>query len=67
MYILKNILFGWDYIYWKNSVDSGVARVMKLPDGRVAYWRYRCTNVMDEIVNARDVLWLTCSPSKFGF
>lgn len=67
MYKLKKFLFGWDYINWRNSADSGIARVFKLPDGRVVYWRYRTTTVMDEITKGSQVFWLTCSPSKFGF
>ena len=67
MYRLKKLLFGWDYIQWKNSAYSGISRVMKLPDGRVVYWRYRVTNVMDEITEAKQVFWLTCPPSNFGF
>lgn len=27
MYKLLNKLFGWDYIQWKNTVDSGIARI----------------------------------------
>lgn len=67
MYKLKKLLFGWDYIAWENSADRGIARVIKLPDGRVVYWRYRATYCMDEITNKKQVYWLTCSPSKFGF
>ena len=65
MYNIKNQLFGWDYIYWTNSADSGVAKVRKLPDGRVVYWRYKCTDVMDEITEANQVFWLTCNPKKY--
>lgn len=67
MYKLKNFLFGWDYIYWTNYADSGIARVLKLPDGTVVYWRYKFTNVMDTIYSEEQVRWLTCKPSKFGF
>lgn len=67
MYKLLNRLFGWDYIHWHNTSDSGVARVRKLPDGRVVYWRYRGISILDEIKTKEQVFWLTCSPSKFGF
>lgn len=67
MYKLKNFLFGWDYIYWANYADNGIARVFKLPDGKVVYWRYKFTNVMDTIYSEEQVRWLTCKPSKFGF
>lgn len=64
-YKLLNFIFGWDYIQWRNMVDNGIARVMKLPDGRVVYWRYKITNVMDEIISPNQVFWLTCKPSKY--
>jgi hypothetical protein len=66
MYKLKNFLFGWDYIQFKGHFTQGIRRVNKLPDGRVVYWRYRETHVLDEITKADQVFWLTCPPSKFG-
>lgn len=65
MYRLMNFLFGWDYIAWKNSADSGVARVFNDASGRTFYWRYRNTSVLDQIKTAEQVAWLTCSPSKY--
>lgn len=65
MYRIKNFLFGWDYISWCNGVDYGIARVMKLDDGKVIYWRYKLTNVLDEIKDKDEVYWLTCHPSKY--
>jgi len=65
MYKLKNLLFGWDYVQWNNSADSGIARVFKTKDGRVVYWRYRNISVLDEIANQEQVYWLTCSPAKY--
>lgn len=65
MYKLKNFLFGWDYIYWINTADRGIARVIKLHDGRVVFWRYFSIKVMDEIKDPKKVFWLTCHPSKF--
>lgn len=67
MYRLKNFLFGWDYIQWRNSSDQGISRVIRLSDGRVVYWRYRSLCLPDEITSPDQVFWLTCSPSKFGF
>jgi len=51
MYKILNFLFGWDYILWQNSADVGIARVYKidLNSNKVFYWRYRLTNVLDEI------------------
>lgn len=65
IYKLMNRLFGYDYIVWKNTADRGIARVIKLPDNRVVYWRYINTKVMDEIKSPNDVFWLTCEPSKY--
>jgi len=65
MYRLWNYLFGWDYVIWENSVAQGVAKVQKYPDGKIGYWRYRATNVFDEIKDADQVIWLTCHPSKY--
>lgn len=65
MWKLKNKLFGWDYVLWKNSADAGIARVIVFKDGTIGYWRYRITNVFDEINNPKEVHWLTCHPSKY--
>lgn len=60
-----NYLFGYDYILWSNSAANGMARVFKLKDGRVVYWRYRITKVMDEVKSPDQVFWLTCHPDKY--
>lgn len=65
MYKLKKFLFGWDYINWSNSAASGIARVNVSPDGKVWYWRYCITNLIDEIRSPEQVTWLTCHPSKY--
>ena len=65
MYKLYKYLFGWDYIHWSNSADQGVARVHKTLDGTVWYWRYRITSIVDEIKSPNEVIWLTCSSSKY--
>lgn len=65
MYKLNKFLFGWDYIQWENSCDSGIARVFKLPDGKIVFWQYRIKRVMLEIKEPTQVNWLTCHPSKF--
>ena len=76
MYRLLNLLFGWDYINWKNSCDSGIARVRLLPTGDVVYTRYWSTSLVD-VIDPKDpksivggsglhrILWLTCKPSKY--
>jgi hypothetical protein len=65
MYKILNWLFGWDYIYWQNSCDQGITRVMKMPDGTVWFYRYKTTNCIDIINYPDDVLWLTCLPEKY--
>ena len=65
IYQILHYFFGWDYISWSNIAADGVARVFKTHDGRVCYWRYKTTKVLDEIKEPRHVKWLTCSPSKY--
>lgn len=66
MWRLYNWLFGWDYITWSNSADQGVARVRRDKNGNLYYWRYCNTKLPDPIKNARNHLWLTCKPEKYG-
>ena len=65
IYNILHLLFGWDYIQWRNSVDQGIARVRVDGMGRVWYWRYRITRVADVIARPEQVLWLTCQPNKY--
>lgn len=65
MYKILHKLFGWDYIFWENFADRGVARVYKSEDGIVWYWRYKNTHVIDEISNPNQVIWLTCHHNKY--
>ena len=65
MWRISNLLFGWDYVYWKNSCDQGIGRVRRYKDGTVYYCRYRINNVYDDIKDPEDVRWLTCHPSKY--
>ena len=65
MYKMLNKLMGWEYIQWKNSCGSGVARVHVDGAGRVFYWRYKGIKCADVITDPSHVLWLTCSPDKF--
>lgn len=58
-------LFGWDYIQWQNSCDSGIARVHSDESKMVWYWRYKSTKVADKIRHPDEVLWLTCKPDKY--
>jgi len=66
MWKILNFLFGWDYIAWKNTADSGIARIRRDQNGNLFYWRYKATKVADPITKARDFLWLTCPPEKYG-
>ena len=65
LYKLKHKLFGWDYIHWKNFITAGIARVHVARDGKVYYWRYKTTKVLDEIKEPNQVTWLTCKPEKY--
>lgn len=66
MYWVLHKLFGWDYVYWnKCGIAHGVARVFVAKDGKVCYWRYRSTALLDEVLRPGDVKWLTCSPEKY--
>jgi hypothetical protein len=57
-FLLKNgknpdrIFAKWGRMVWENCADSGIARVIKLPNGKVCYWRYKSISIMDEIKNA---------------
>lgn len=65
IYKLWHRLFGWDYIYWKNSADQGISRIYKDALGNPFYWRYFSITVLDPIINEKQVTWLTCNPSKY--
>lgn len=67
MYKLFNYLFGWDYIAWKNSADSGIARVRLDGEGNPYYFRYESIGFVDKLPADRGqtITWLTCSPSKY--
>lgn len=65
MHKFFHLLFGWDYIYWSNCTDQGVARIYKSPDGKIYYYRYKATGVLDIVEKPAQVLWLTCPASKF--
>ena len=66
-YKVLNKLFGWNYIYWYNSADQGIARVFVSRDGKVYYWRYKSTKLMDIVTDPKDVVWLTCRPEKYFY
>jgi len=66
MYKIYNWLFGWDYITWENSAGQGIARVCRDKNGNLFYWRYKATNLPYPIISAKNHLWLTCSPEKYG-
>ena len=66
MYKILNWLFGWDYITWSDYCDQGIARVRVDKNGNVYYWRYWITKDADPVKSAKNHLWLTCPPSKYG-
>lgn len=65
IYKLLHKLFGWDYVAWQNSASQGIARVHVSADGIVWYWRYKSTQLPDQILRPQQVLWLTCHPAKY--
>jgi len=65
MYKLKKLLFGWDYIYWSNSCDNGIAKIFITKCGKIVYYRYKITKLIDVIKNPNEVIWLTCHPNKY--
>lgn len=67
MWVILNWLFGWDYVCWKNSAASGIAKVHTSPDGEVYYWRYKSIALLDILPPelGQSVVWLTCKPEKY--
>ena len=67
-YKILHRLFGWDYIYWENTADQGIARVLIDGEGNPFYWRYKVINLADSLVPDKTwakIMWLTCPPSKY--
>ncbi len=60
-----HLLFGWDYVAWRNSADQGVARVRRDGMGRAYYFRYKSTELVDLVADPKHVVWLTCAPEKY--
>jgi hypothetical protein len=58
-------LFGWDYIFWENTADTGIARIHQDCDGTIWYWRYKNIKIIDKIKSPKQVLWLTCPSTKY--
>jgi hypothetical protein len=65
IYKLLHNLFGWDYVYWQNSCDYGVARIYKDGEGNPFYWQYKTTSLAKKINSPSDVMWLTCKSDKY--
>lgn len=64
IYKLLHWIFGWDYIYWSNFAAQGIARV-HTTGGKVWYWRYKNTKVLDVIRTRDQVVWLTCPAEAY--
>lgn len=63
LYVLKNFLFGWDY------VDTGI-RIARVQEGHkdVAFYYYWTNGTEPIIIKNKDsVIWLTCLPEKYMF
>ena len=65
MYRIFNFLFGWDYIYWSNTADQGIARIYSAQDYKVFYFRCKITRLIDLVSDPKEVEWLTCNSSKY--
>lgn len=65
LYKILNFIFGYDYIYWKDSASQGIARVRVLEDGTVYYWYSVVLRFFEEIETPDQVKWLTCSSNKY--
>lgn len=66
MWRLWHKLFGWDYVVYAGSFHTRVCQLYKDGMGRV--WIYRHTNSDPlTIDDPKRVMWLTCSPAKWGF
>lgn len=68
MWKLLNRLFGWDYVAWKNSCNSGIARVFVDGHGEPFCWPYNMLAVLEHInkpTGSYRFTWLTCSSDKY--
>ena len=66
MYRLFHKLFGWDYIYWTNLTDQGIARIYVDAENKPYYYRYRIPLVIDPADGSRSMIrWLTCHRTKY--
>ena len=66
LYKLLHIIFGWDYIYWSNTSDTGIARIYVDAENKPFYWRYKITKVLDPADGSQsDITWLTCPRTKY--
>ena len=65
MWRIWNKLFGWDYIFWQNYVDRGIAKVYKDGKNNPYYFQYKLLNLIQPIRKESDVIWLTCKPNKY--
>jgi hypothetical protein len=65
VYKILHKVFGWDYVYWHNYADEGIARVHLDAESKPFYWRYKITSLLDNITSADQVTWLTCKPEKY--
>ena len=66
LYKILHKLFGWDYIYWDNIADTGIARIHVDAENKPFYWRYKSTKVLDNVDGTDSkIRWLTCPRSKY--
>ena len=65
MWKLMNLVFGFDYIQWRNCAGQGIARVRVDGMNRAWYFRHKNISVIDFIDDPKRVVWLTCAPEKY--
>ena len=65
LYQLLHKVFGWDYIQWRNSADSGISRIHTGYSDHPYYWVYKITENAKQVQTKEQVLWLTCNPEKY--
>ena len=66
MWKIFHKLFGWDYVHWQNSCDSGISRILVDKNGLVYIKQYSFHWL--ELFNPCDsskMIWLTCKPDKY--
>jgi len=67
MYKILHWLFGWDYVLWvyTKTGQSNIVRVRQAVDGTLWYKSHLLFGWVEVIKTPKQVIWLTCCPSKY--